>query len=331
MSLTSRLDDRDSPVSLFMAAELPGLKELRASYRAQRPAGTSALRPDPPAGVWPAWGTLGQAIDHRLRYAFADLAEPSLAVAAGMDFAAAGPDPAVTGAIALAAWGVRAELAGLVSQELPSGRAREIPLRGSAEEHFLRICYVMAWFEEVYRTGRLWPGTPLGDAGGNLTASQLLAAVPDYAVADLQAQVHLAADRLGGLRAASQPAQVRTGPVFAGSPDVGGADADMIIGDLLLDVKASANATVKREDFYQVIGYVLLDYHDAYQIRRVGLYLARFGRLVTWPIHECLALLGAQRDLAELRKVFAGTVAPSQRRWGTPAMATARGSIRADG
>ena len=94
---------------------------------------------------------------------------------------------------------------------------------------------------------------------------------------------------------------------------MGGADADMIIGDLLLEVKASANATIKREDFYQIIGYVLLDCHDAYQIERVGLYLARFGHLVTWPMPECLELLGAQRDLAELRKGFADTVAPSGR------------------
>ena len=311
MSLTSALDDRDSPISKFMAAELPGLKELQAAYRAQRPADTDALRPQPLEGIQrPAWGTLGQAIDHRLRYAFADRDEPSTAVSTGMVLAAAGPDRAVTEAIDLAASGLRAALADLISQEQPSDRARAIPLAGYAEERLLRICYAMAWFEEVYRTGRLWPGTPLGDADRSLSTSQLLAAVPPYAVADLQAQVYLAADRLAGLRAACQPAQVRLGPDFAGSRDVGGADADMIISDLLLEVKASARATIKREDFYQVIGYVLLDYHDAYQIGRVGLYLARFGHLVTWTLPECLALLGARRDLAGLRKVFADTVAP---------------------
>jgi hypothetical protein len=227
-----------------------------------------------------------------------------------MVLAAGGPNRTVTSAIGLAAGGLRAALADLISQERPSDRARAIPLAARAEDRLLRICYAMAWFEEVYRTGRLWPGTPLGDADRSLTTSQLLAAVPAYAVADLQAQVHLAADPLAGLRAACQPAQVRPGPVFAGSRDVGGADADMIIGDLLLEVNASANATIKREDFYQVIGYVLLDYHDAYQIGRVGLYLARFGHLATWTMPECLALLGARRDLAELRKMFADTVAP---------------------
>ena len=110
MSLTSQLDDRDSPVSRFMAAELPGLSEWQAAYRALRAAHIDALRPEPPGGVRPAWGTLGQAIDHRLRYAFADQGEPSSAVSAGMMLAAAGPDTAVTGAIALAADGLRAAL-----------------------------------------------------------------------------------------------------------------------------------------------------------------------------------------------------------------------------
>lgn len=43
---------------------------------------------------------------------------------------------------------------------------------------------------------------------------------------------------------------MQVGPVFAGSRDVGGAGADMIVGDLLLEVKASANATIKREVLY---------------------------------------------------------------------------------
>jgi hypothetical protein len=175
----------------------------------------------------------------------------------------------------------------LISQERPSDRARRIPLGASAEERLSRICYALAWFEEVYRTGRIWPGTPLGDADSSLSTSQLLAAVPDYAVADLQGQVHLAADRLASLRAACPAGQVRLAPVFAGSEDVGGADADMIIGDLLLEVKARANATIRREDVYQTVGYALLDYHDAFQIRQVGLYLTRFGYLVTWTITEC--------------------------------------------
>jgi hypothetical protein len=92
MSLTSCLDDRDSAVSRFMVAELPGLKDLQAGFRAQRLAHISALRPEPLGSVRPACGTLGQAIDHRLRHAFSDLDVPSPAVSAGMRLAAPGPD-----------------------------------------------------------------------------------------------------------------------------------------------------------------------------------------------------------------------------------------------
>lgn len=48
-----------------------------------------------------------------------------------------------------------------------------------------------------------------------------------------------------------------------------GADADLIIGDLLLDVKATVTTTkARREDFLQLIGYVQLDYDDRYHITR---------------------------------------------------------------
>jgi hypothetical protein len=216
VSLTSSLDDRGSSVSKFMVAELPGLRDWQAAYQARRPAEASALRPGTPEGVRPAWGTIGHAIDHRLRYAFADQDEPSLAVSTGMLLAAGGSDRAVTSAIGLSASGLRAALADLIRGERPSVRAGVIPLAEGAEERLLRICYAMAWFEEVYRTGRLWPGTPLGDADRSMSTSRLLAAVPAYAVADLRAQVHLAAGCLAGLRAACLPGQVRLGRFLPG-------------------------------------------------------------------------------------------------------------------
>jgi hypothetical protein len=168
----------------------------------------------------------------------------------------------------------------------------------------------MAWFEEARRSGRLWPGTPLGDAGPDLVFDQILAAVPDYAVADMAAQVQLADSALSALRAACPPGRVHAGPVFGGSPDVGGADADMIIGDLLVDTKAlTAPSRISRRDFYQLIGYALLDYDDQFGIGRVGFYLSRFGRLITWPVAEYLTLLGSQRSLNDLRKRCAAALA----------------------
>jgi hypothetical protein len=309
MSLTSMLDDRQSPLSRLMATELPGLADLVADYRGRLPA-RAALRPEPPDGIRPAWSMLGQAIDHRIRCALSDKAAPSGAVQAGMMCATGLAKPAISNAIRQTARDLPMALTELVQREWPADRSRLILLAPAAEEELLRICSAMSWFEAVYRTMRLWPGTPLGDAMPDLDLSRLLAAVPGYAVTDLTAQVRLAADALGPLRTACTPRDVHTGITFAGSLDVGGADADLIVGDLLLDLKATATATkARREDFLQLIGYALLDYDDRYGIARMGIYLARFGTLITWAVKEFLDLLGARRSLAELREMCSATLA----------------------
>ncbi|MFF3669905.1 hypothetical protein [Microtetraspora malaysiensis] len=56
----------------------------------------------------------------------------------------------------------------------------------------------------------------------------------------------------------------------------------------------------------QVLGYVLMDYTDQHKIDAVGVYLSRASALITWPLEDYLALLGARRrDPAELRTAFA--------------------------
>lgn len=178
------------------------------------------------------------------------------------------------------------------------------------EETFARCCYAAVWYEEVFRSGRVFPGTPLGSAGARTTLADLLVAVPEYAVADLLALQALAGEGLADLRAATNAQQVNAGPVFAGSVDVGGADADLIAAGLLLDIKATADpAKVTTQDaIWQLAGYALLDYTDEYKIDSVGWYLARLGHLVTWPVAEYLALLGARRSLPELRARLAQLV-----------------------
>lgn len=320
MSLTGHLENRGSAVSRFMAAELPGVKDMQAAYRSMLHSGGAVVRPAPPEGVRAAWGTLGHAIEHRLRYAFADVAELSPAVRSGMLGAAGRSDSAAGSAVGRTAGDLRALVAELVASDRPADRGHGLLLGPDREELLQRVCYVLGWFEEVYRTGRLWPGTPLGDAGPGLNVRQLLAAVPGYAVADIGAQACLAAERLAGLRAASQPDQVTPWASFAGSGDVGGADADLLVGDLLLEIKSRAAQALRREDIYQLVGYVLLDYPDDHQIGRVGWYLTRHGYLVTWTVTECLTFLGAQHPIADLRQRLASTLAAS-----TP---TARSSRR---
>jgi hypothetical protein len=94
-------------------------------------------------------------------------------------------------------------------------------------------------------------------------------------------------------------------PTFAGSGDVGNADADLILDGCLLEIKATKRP-LKPVVFHQLLGYVLLDYEDVYAIRRVGIYLARRGVMVEWPLLALVAQLSGGRaaSLATLRAAF---------------------------
>jgi len=195
----------------------------------------------------------------------------------------------------------------VLDEHRPADRSRLMRLPPAGEDRLCRLCYAAAWYEETFRAGRIWPGTPLGNAGRDFTLDQLLVAVPAYATDDLAAMVDLAErGALGELRAATTPDRVQAAPTFAGSTDVGGADADLIAAGLLLDVKATTRPDdtkgIGRPQLYQLAGYLLLDYDDAHAIQRVGLYLARLSWLVSWDVLEFLQLLGARRPLAELRE-----------------------------
>jgi hypothetical protein len=198
------------------------------------------------------------------------------------------------------------QLHSFVVEHQPFDRANAVLLPAEAEGRVSRLCFLAALYEELFRTRRLWPGTLL-DADDDATLDELLGQIPDYAAADLQAMTALAGRGLADLRARTTPGQVRCGPTFTGSSDVGGADADFIADGVLVDVKATTNPTkLRREVIYQLAGYALLDYDDEYQIREVGFYLARTGTLVSWELPDFLERLGARRSLADLRATVSG-------------------------
>jgi hypothetical protein len=88
------------------------------------------------------------------------------------------------------------------------------------------------------------------------------------------------------------------------------ADGDLILGDILLDVKVTKRPLPLDQAWLdQLIGYALLDRGDWHSLRGVGLYLARQGQLVTWPLEELLAdLAGHAVTLQALREEFANLV-----------------------
>ena len=73
---------------------------------------------------------------------------------------------------------------------------------------------------------------------------------------------------------------------------IGGADADLISGDLLVDFKTTTKQAMNPTELDQLFGYFLLARNerkadpDFPEIRRVGLYFCRHGHLSTWDVSQ---------------------------------------------
>ncbi|MEV4072039.1 UvrD-helicase domain-containing protein [Nonomuraea fuscirosea] len=292
LNLTAQLKHPTSPISQFMAQHLPHHLNLQRDYQQHL---TDLPHPVQPIDVLhPNWSALGHAIDYRLRLSFGGDLGP--AVHAGVqafddthDFYGA---PGVPARRALYATG-RQLLATVTAHLTDPGR--------HDEDTVTRLCYVAAFFENIARTGHLHRFSLLANATTATDLTSLTAATPAYVLDDIGHQMRLAEQPLAALRALP-PAKRICGPIFAGSADLGGADADYILDGLLLDCKATRHPRkLGREEIYQLAGYLLLDYDDTYGIDSVGLYLSRQGALITWDAPEFLQRLGARMPISQLR------------------------------
>ncbi len=101
-------------------------------------------------------------------------------------------------------------------------------------------------------------------------------------------------------------------PTFGkGSILVGGADADLIIDNTLIDIKATKHLKLERVYFNQVLGYYILSLIGGVNndklnkpIENLGLYFARHGVLWTIPISE----LGDNRKFENFKDWFVSFV-----------------------
>lgn len=92
-----------------------------------------------------------------------------------------------------------------------------------------------------------------------------------------------------------------------GSALVRGADADIILGDTLIDVKVTKNLKIEREYFNQIIGYYILSLigkinfeHSGKIIKNVGIYFARHGLLWKLPVSS----LGNDKKIEDFKNWF---------------------------
>ncbi|PPF18312.1 hypothetical protein [Rathayibacter sp. AY1A7] len=132
---------------------------------------------------------------------------------------------------------------------------------------------------------------------GMYTFPYLMAEAPEPAVRELTKLRSWGEKRL--LPKLHRPLQL--GPTFdlstPGDEQRIAAEADLIADGLLLDIKTTLGQkasdgmyydALKADQLYQLIGYALMDHSNAYAIRDVGIYSARYGTLTTWPLQQLL-------------------------------------------
>lgn len=336
MPLTWELKRPDSPVSRFMRDRFPDVAALRPSWRDQV-VGRPTMLPDM---VRPPWSTLGIAIDYRLRYYFAVTAPEEFAAISGMFHMGgvarvlsaenrsselgpidSGPEPgddaihvwaAGPGDGEVEAWAearTAAKLAWPFAQHLGSTTARVTPvgrrLTMEDEADLCSACYVLALYEEPYRAG-LRVRSPLYELPADANIANLLALAKPELVDDLRQLSWAFHDGYAALL--SQHAVLN--PTFLGSADIGGADADLIVGRCLVEIKTTKAPSLEPFDIYQLLGYVLLDYEDSFGIEEVGVYLARQALLVRWTLAGILTSLrgGRSPSVKDLRDEFRGII-----------------------
>lgn len=292
MSLTSHLNDKTSPIGQFIKQRFSQTISLTKDANRQLKEAPT-LRPLVHAGELYPYGTLGAAIDYRARYAFAITPYQQLV--------------AWHGALLLTTAG-GSYSRGLVKAfferlDTTLKAVRPVGKRLDAADELTldRYCFVLSLFEQAFRSNAYVQG-PLMQPTVKHSVEELLD-IPQVAwLDDLGAMFMLFYDRYTPLL--SRPAILN--PVFAGSVDIGGADADMIVEGCLIDLKASISPQIKADFLHQLAGYVLLDYNDTYHITSVGIYMARQGILFSWPVSEFLQKVTEDGDtsLKALRQAF---------------------------
>lgn len=76
---------------------------------------------------------------------------------------------------------------------------------------------------------------------------------------------------------------------------IGGADADLVIDDILIDIKTTKKLSIEREIFNQIMGYYILSeigtiegLNHKHEIKRLGIYFSRFGLLHTIDLKDVI-------------------------------------------
>ena len=293
-SLTAELENKGSPVRRFLDERFTvGLRDVQRRYRQAAPSLVI-----PPASQREANpGTVGTAADWLLR--FLVYPKPSLALA-------------VRGAVMCDMSRAFREIAEPLGYEPDSGVAVAGadgfigPASGNLAEpeDLARACWALALLTEAFRSPMAMMNGPLSEFRGRQTpGSTLLALAPSAGLIQLAGlRSVFETDLLPKL--AFHPGRWHLGPTFTGSALMK-ADADLITAGLLLDLKTDSKFSLGVTVMFQVIGYALLDFEDAYHLTELGIFSARYAHLATWDLNTLLdELAGRPVSLPGIRQEF---------------------------
>lgn len=185
-------------------------------------------------------------------------------------------------------------IASTAVQWIKDTRAWSNPLDDESWSVVIDMSCVLAKFEQVGRAGpALLPQilAPIAEHGHDLRAIAR-ACTSDTTRQDLEAVARATVEDHQHFADATG---LHLHPVFAASELLGGADGDLIADGLLLDFKSGADPSLfGRQEAWQLLGYLLADTTDQYELHHVGIAALRRRRTVTWPIQDYLNTLAGQ-------------------------------------
>jgi hypothetical protein len=273
MSLTSHLGNSESPIGGFFHKRFPGTSAISREANARLKGSPTIL---PVSREAYPYGLIGTAVDYRLRY-YLDVSPAESLVAYR------GANTLMTRAYLNSSQLPEeffANLAILLKDAQPVGRL----LENEAEANLARYCFALALFEYVVRKSTVHD---LLASSRPKTVEDILGMAKGIWIDDLCD----ISRRFYDTQSALFSMQFVLNPVFSGSGDVGGADADIIVDGCLIEIKTSIRPLVESQWLRQLAGYALLDYEDRYSIRSIGIYMARQGLMMQWPIQDYMRLL----------------------------------------
>ena len=253
-------------------------------------------------------GTVGTAFDYRVRYYYEELPDrPFAAYLGAARFAAQCPAPTKAGTKVVTspgqAFASQAELdarvrmivafvsslQALVGEIGPVGRR----LSEAEEQRLDRYCLVLALLEQFYRVA--WLDSP-PFAMPERSLDELLALPSQAQVEDLARLSWRFYEEMTPAAGAAV-----CDPELDGKR-VSGADADLLLGDCLVELKSGQRAALPA-CLRQLLAYTFLDAGDRLGIRSVGIYFARHACFVRFDLDDLVSDLISRKDRFVVREI----------------------------